>query len=384
MSSRNYHSWADLAGQTTALSCVLVCVLALAPLAVAQQLAYTVESSGQRIETALLDIEGVPYVSLTAIFSQLGGVVSDEDTGVSFALDGRTAKGRVNSARVETPERIMTLRRPLLRHDSGVIVAQEDCVAFLRQLFATGLKEEMAAPPAPVAVAPVAELDPAAELVAAAIPEAPAAPAPATLGAMDTIILDPGHGGADTGMAGAAGLVEKSFTLEVAKALKRALNEKGIAKVFLTREDDTALSFRERANFAAQQQGNLLISLHAGASYSPQAHGIELFYAPPPPGSGPGLGRRAANRAADHSAASRAAAEALAAALQRATQSELRGIREAPVRLLAETGMPGVLIELGCLTNSAEEGLMQSKGYQERLAAGIAEGVLAIAGGARR
>jgi N-acetylmuramoyl-L-alanine amidase len=351
----------------------------------AQQLAFTVEGSGQRVETALLDVEGVPYVSLTALFAQLGGTVADEDTGVSFSLAGKTAKGRVNSARVETPERIMTLRRPLLRHASGVIAAQEDGAAFFRQLFGVALQEEMAPPPAPVAAAPPGEPDPAGELAAAAIPQAPSAPAPAALGAMDTIIIDPGHGGADAGMAGAGGLVEKTFTLDVARELKRVLNEKGLAKVYLTREDDTELSFRERANFAAQQQGDLLISLHAGASYSPQAHGIDVFHAPPPPGSGPGLGRRAAaGRPADYSAASRAAAEAIAAAVQEASQTTLRGIHEAPIRLLAEAGMPGVLIELGCLTNSAEEGLMQSKSYQAQLAAGIAQGVLAIAGGARR
>ena len=103
----------------------------------------------------------------------------------------------------------------------------------------------------------------------------PAAPAGSGL---RKIVLDPGHGGKDTGAIGVSGLMEKDVVLAVAKKLAAKLRSEMGIEVVLTRENDTFIPLEERTAIANREGADLFISLHTNASPNPQARGIETYY----------------------------------------------------------------------------------------------------------
>jgi N-acetylmuramoyl-L-alanine amidase len=102
-------------------------------------------------------------------------------------------------------------------------------------------------------------------------------PAPAVSG-LRKIVLDPGHGGKDTGAIGVSGLMEKDVVLAVAKKLAGRLRSEMGIEVVLTRENDTFIPLEERTAIANRQGADLFVSLHTNASPNPQARGIETYY----------------------------------------------------------------------------------------------------------
>jgi N-acetylmuramoyl-L-alanine amidase len=88
-------------------------------------------------------------------------------------------------------------------------------------------------------------------------------PAPSALG---TVVIDPGHGGANTGAKGPGGFLEKDLTLAVSVRLARLLREEIGCRVVLTRETDQALSLPERTAIANRERAGLFVSVHANAS----------------------------------------------------------------------------------------------------------------------
>src|SRR4029077_7534913 len=103
-----------------------------------------------------------------------------------------------------------------------------------------------------------------------AIPE----PAPPAL----TIVLDPGHGGAETGAVGPGGLQEKDVTLQIARRLAAALPRLLSCRVVLTRESDTAIPLDDRTSVANREKADLFLSIHANSSRAPGARGSESYY----------------------------------------------------------------------------------------------------------
>src|SRR5208282_5375529 len=91
------------------------------------------------------------------------------------------------------------------------------------------------------------------------------------------IVIDPGHGGHDTGTVGPTGLEEKSLTLDVAQRLGKLIEQKLGAQVVYTRTDDTFVPLEERTAIANQAKADLFISIHANSSNDPSARGIETF-----------------------------------------------------------------------------------------------------------
>ena len=91
------------------------------------------------------------------------------------------------------------------------------------------------------------------------------------------IVIDPGHGGKDPGAMGKLSLREKDITLDIAKRLKRYLEEANI-EVSLTRSDDSFISLWRRADMANKKDADLFVSIHANAAHSSQAKGFEVFY----------------------------------------------------------------------------------------------------------
>ncbi len=96
------------------------------------------------------------------------------------------------------------------------------------------------------------------------------------------IVLDPGHGGSDSGTvektdAGVTGITEKESTLKVAQYAKAALEEDGHFEVYLTREEDSAVSLAERAAFARDKEADVLVSIHFNSATSTEANGAEVW-----------------------------------------------------------------------------------------------------------
>src|SRR4029079_17821506 len=97
-------------------------------------------------------------------------------------------------------------------------------------------------------------------------------------GGLRAIVIDPGHGGDDTGAKGAQGTLEKNVTLTVARRLKAALEARLGVRVLLTRDGDQAVAPDQRAALANNNKADLFISLHANASLRPGVSGVEVFY----------------------------------------------------------------------------------------------------------
>lgn len=220
-----------------------------------------------------------------------------------------------------------------------------------------------------------------------------------------TIILDPGHGGSETGATGASGVAEKDLTLLLAQGLKASLERRLPVRVLLTRSEDAFLPLETRSALANQNKADLFISLHLNsvAGGGGRAHGAETYFL-----SMQASDSRAAQSAEqeNHSAAGTtapgdgggdplydlqlilwdlaqshylAASQRLAALIQEELNGALdlpnRGVKQAPFRVLMGAAMPAVLVELGFLSNPEEEGKLQDPGYRADLIAALTRAV---------
>ena len=92
------------------------------------------------------------------------------------------------------------------------------------------------------------------------------------------IVIDPGHGGHDTGTIGPHGLLEKDLVLDVSHRLAKLLDTRMGADVLLTRSDDTFVPLETRTAVANQEQADLFVSVHANSSRDADARGVETYY----------------------------------------------------------------------------------------------------------
>lgn len=167
------------------------------------------------------------------------------------------------------------------------------------------------------------------------------------------VVIDAGHGGKDPGaISPFTGSKEKDIALNVAQKLKRKLENIGY-KVYMTRDDDTYVELKNRAEIANNLNANAFISIHINASTSQTPSGIEMLYVPD-----------ARN--------SQAFAQVLQTETVKATGGKSIGIIQRPnLVVIRETKMPAVLAELGFLTNQAEERLLLDEAYQDKLVQGM-------------
>lgn len=216
------------------------------------------------------------------------------------------------------------------------------------------------------------------------LPPAPKAPAEPGAG-INTIVIDAGHGGSDPGCTNPA-ILEKDFTLAVARHTVRLLEGSFGGRVVLTRTQDANPTLDVRARLAKAQKADLLISIHAGASISPSSQGFELFV-PPPAHLDTGIDaptRPKASGARRYAAQSAEIAGVLARELANATGAINRGVRAAPCRIFDAVSFPCIVIEAGSLTNYAEAPKLADESYQLKIAQGLADGIRACAAGAAR
>jgi N-acetylmuramoyl-L-alanine amidase len=106
---------------------------------------------------------------------------------------------------------------------------------------------------------------------------APVAPHP-SVSLRKRIVIDPGHGGHDTGAIGPNGLYEKDVVLDIALKLKKVFSEDPDYEVFLTRDTDVFIPLEERTAIANSKHADLFVSIHANASPRKDARGIETYF----------------------------------------------------------------------------------------------------------
>ena len=214
------------------------------------------------------------------------------------------------------------------------------------------------------------------------------------------IVIDAGHGGKDPGCIGKGGTREKDIVLSVAKKLKNKLDANGF-KTHLTRNGDTYLKLAERASIAEKQHADLFISLHANANPSRSMKGFSIYTLSEKASDEEAKKLAEAENAADkigvegftqfeenirialsslqqHAVAemSEEYATGCAKSFKRADIEQQPGpdVRHAPFAVLRST-VPGALLELGHLSNAAEEKLLKTSKHQDKLVNAIVKSV---------
>ena len=192
------------------------------------------------------------------------------------------------------------------------------------------------------------------------------------------IIVDPGHGGTDDrGCAGSTGVLEKDIVLALAKQLQWTSKQNGI-QVHLTRETDNEKTHFERIQVAKQHRGQLFLSLHCNASFSPHQKGIRIYVNNPngqlrfTSTTKPTLmGQRLKILAqADYLKQSKDLAYALQTELNFLTETPIQ-IIDLPLIALSDAYMPAVIVELGYLSNVEDLEKLSNSEYTVSVAQAI-------------
>jgi N-acetylmuramoyl-L-alanine amidase len=229
-------------------------------------------------------------------------------------------------------------------------------------------------------------------------PTPPPRPAP-VLGAVGvrTIVIDPGHGGEEVGARGPGGTLEKDVVLAIARRLRDQLvNALGV-RVFLTRNQDAEVELDARTAIANNYKADLFISIHANAVRARGAKGSEVYFlsyqasdeesrrvamlegiAEPLGAAAPGSALELIlwdMAQAEHLEESSALATRIQDELGAVTGSQVRGVKQAPFRVLVGATMPAVLVEVAFISNPEEEELLSSEAYQGRVAGALMRGI---------
>jgi N-acetylmuramoyl-L-alanine amidase len=199
------------------------------------------------------------------------------------------------------------------------------------------------------------------------------------VGKVQTVVLDPGHGGHDKGQVSRYG-PEKDFALDVARKLRPILQAKGL-RVIMTREGDYFVPLEVRAKIANSARDAIFVSIHFNATNDdPNATGFEIFSFTPrgaPSTSDGNVAARSFNMQPGSSVD--AQSMALSACVYHSVLGHLpeydRGIKRARFAVLRLTKVPAVLIEGGFLTERGESKLISNKDWRAKLAGAIGIGI---------
>jgi N-acetylmuramoyl-L-alanine amidase len=216
------------------------------------------------------------------------------------------------------------------------------------------------------------------------------------------VVLDPGHGGHDTGTIGPGGLREKDLVLDVAQRLGHLIEEKMGSEVIYTRSDDTFIPLERRTEIANEAKADLFLSIHANSSTLRTAAGVETFY----------LNFTTSKSALDLAARENAGSQMSIYELQNLLQkialkdkveesrefaarvqsalytlsarpadarSKDRGVKKAPFIVLIGASMPSVLAEIGFISNAHDESIMRREDYRQRTAEALYKGLSSYA-----
>ncbi len=213
------------------------------------------------------------------------------------------------------------------------------------------------------------------------------------------VVIDPGHGGWDSGAKGPSGYMEKQATLDISRTLNRLLTRRGgggggKVKSFLTRRGDYYLPLAERTTIANQYRADIFVSIHINSNNNRGANGTQTFFS-----SEKASSKEAARVASRENAVAReeeafrgksgfvdiedvlfrferklywSDSERLASRFQRGTGGALglknRGIASANFFVLRNARMPAVLVEVAFISNPREEALLKTRSFRTKVA----------------
>lgn len=214
---------------------------------------------------------------------------------------------------------------------------------------------------------------------------------------IDTIVIDPGHGGKDPGAIGRSGMAEKDVVLDVGLRLRELLKDRLGKQVLMTRDRDVFVELDDRAKFANGHKADLFVSIHVNSHPHRAVHGVEMYH------FGIASDRRAMEVAArengdaiDHArdfldmikadlALSKRIEESQNLAWETklafvnlvgsAYQLEDHGVKTAPFYVLRYTVMPSILAELSFISNAQDEKRLRLAAYRQKVAEGLFEGI---------
>ncbi|MFW5959867.1 MAG: N-acetylmuramoyl-L-alanine amidase [Chitinivibrionales bacterium] len=223
---------------------------------------------------------------------------------------------------------------------------------------------------------------------------------------IQTIVIDPGHGGKDPGAIGQNGTMEKDVVLSIARKLRDALEKKSSVDVILTRDDDTFIPLRERTDIANKMEADLFVSIHAnaiGGSKREKVKGYKVYFLSPAKSAEDKRTAMLENSAVEFEEEPELSVEgnSLSNILADMTTNEYlkesqdfsifiedtfsdrlkrvrrlhNGIGQANFWVLNGALMPSVLIETGFISNSGEEKVLIDEGFQKRQAEAIANSI---------
>lgn len=198
------------------------------------------------------------------------------------------------------------------------------------------------------------------------------------LGPVDTVVLDPGHGGHERGAASRYGF-EKDFTLDVALRA-RTLLEAQRYKVVMTRSSDIYVPLETRADIANRTANSILVSIHFNQSpTNAAASGFEIFSIAPRGAPASNDGPRERDLREEPGNVADLPSTALAATIYHALLGHIpvfdRGLKHARFAVLRRCIRPAVLVECGFVSNGSESALIGSPAWRGKLAAAIVDGV---------
>lgn len=345
---------------------VAALVLSIAGVAAGQSVSFQGDIDGA-VQVATVEevaYAGVPHVSIVSLTEQLGGSATVLATRARLELAGSTAWIQADDNRVNA-FRIFSLSGPVIRTEDHYWIATADVPTFFEKAFRVAVAPgSLSMPEAPLDVAePTVEPQPEAE---SAEPDAVSAPP------TQVIVIDPGHGGFESGIEGTGGLAEKTLVLDVAGKVKAELESRVNQRVVLTREEDLALNETQRAAIVQNSDADVVVSLHAGSSLSPSVRGFTVLYE-----SG---NRRIHGRPLAAREDARRLAGLVTTSLKEVADIPFRGLDAAEMRLLGQPGISGVMIELGCLTNAQDEAALNNEATRAVVAKAISTGILRFLG----
>jgi N-acetylmuramoyl-L-alanine amidase len=220
---------------------------------------------------------------------------------------------------------------------------------------------------------------------------------------IDTIVIDPGHGGKDPGAIGAKKVYEKDIVLDVGLKLGDLIkkNIPGV-KVIFTRKDDRFIELKRRTQIANENNAKVFISIHVNSNRKKNINGFETYILGPEKGESAKevvLKENAVINFEDASSqkeyqgintilatmaqsAFMRQSEHLASLIQdemtnklRAINMKNRGVKQAPFWVMVGASMPAVLSEIGFITNAYESRILKTGSYQQKIAEGIYNGL---------
>ena len=332
-----------------------------------------------------------------------------EGSKVSYVLKGAELSDSLLGRRLSTPKESLLKAMRVEQMGDGVVISVDAESLASATAYLTEAPQRLVIDLRGTSARRLPELTPGAkesveEVIGKSMPGAATAdlalpgpvPAPPQLDAppagrrpMKCIVIDPGHGGHDTGTIGPGGLSEKDVTLDVARRLRASLRaELPGVQVILTRDGDRFVSLEERTGIANARDADLFVSIHANASQYSAARGVETFVA-----DEAALRAEHAEQAKKSNAAfasvSFASQVAESRSLARFVQGSLvsglsakhpksatdRGIKHASFAVLRGAHMPSILAEVSFVSNPDDENRLRTPAFRQRIASSLTAGI---------